>query len=229
MKKVLIAIALLTSVSSLSAKNFFTDNPNYIQYNVGKSFVEKGEKSLGEPLENIVGGDSVRHEIEFGKQVNGRKGIVSKVFLYAWKYDENKHNEIGLGMGFRQQTPKYYFWKIPVRFEYIAKVGLGSQSVKGDTLYTDTNVNVVNYVTGEGGETGRFKAKYDKDTSIVEMGLGVGFVINITKKIDLQANYTYLHHYTNYGYTVEGAPVATYISGTAQSNHTINVGLSYKF
>jgi len=225
MLKVIFSIILLTS-AIYAKENGSKPHNIYVTYTMGQSSVES-EKVLGsEPMSNIVGGDSVRQELEIGLNYKDR-GHRYQFFTYAWLNDEVKHNEKGLGIGLNYHMPELQ--SIPLRVLFTASSGIGYQSTEGQSITTATNVTNIGYVTGGSARTGSFQGKFTKDTYVIEMGLGIGLVYDITKSIYVSAGYKYLHKYYNFAYILNGASYGTALSGLVQSNHNLQLGLTYVF
>ena len=227
-KVLILATLLLTANCTLFAKTNWSQTPYYAEITQGYIFTEKSEKSIGEPLVNIVGGDTTRTELEIGKKVY-YKDRYYMPFLYGYINGKEQNNEWGGGLGLRVQSKPYTYRYFPkFRAEMIAKAGIGTQNVSGKTFTASTNATVLNYVFG-GQQSGSFKATYMKDTTIIEMGLGGNLVFNVSHNLDLKVGYTFVYKYVDYGYLIDGEPVGTYIAGASQSNHIFTTGLSYRF
>jgi len=228
-------IALL-SISALQAKNLTQAEKNlknsrwYTSYTVGQSFAESGDKILGEePLSNVVGGDSVRQELQVGLMfLKGGDRKRAAAFLYAWLNDNEKYYERGIGAGIIWETA-HISRRFPIRFSFSGQAGIGVQDNKGESFHTDTDVNTVSYVTsGSVGHAG-YTAKFTEDTNVVEMDLGIGMTYDFTKQLSAGVEYKYIHKYYDLEYIVNGASVGTSISGIVQSNHNLGLKISYIF
>lgn len=229
---ILISLILAASLSAKEADKLrFTNAPIYMDYSFGYVLTESGDLGLDEPMANIVGGDSLRHELEVGKHWKANEHVY-RMFLYGWLSGEEKNHEHGLGVGLKWQVPK--FKSVPLRLMISAKAGLGEQNVKGKEFKTETNSNPLNYVfsgmgAGHDLKRGDYSATFKEDTSVIEMGLGVGLVYDINKDLSFATEYTYLHHYYSYVYHVEGNTMGSALSGAVQSNHYFKASIAYKF
>ncbi len=203
----------------------------YVHIERGVALTEKGDLGLKEPMENIVGGDAIRTEVEVGwfvKEIKTNKQNSTRifVFLYGWEYDKAKWDEMGFGIGTKIQTRELN--NIPIRFQLKVATGFGWQDNNGEKFVADTNSNLITYTTNT-IKSGAYPAIFYKDTTVIEMNLGLALVYDINKNISLTGGYTYLHKYYNYGYILDNYPGSANISGSVQSGHYFNVGFDYRF
>ena len=227
MKKIFTIIALLFIV------NLYGDASNsqsyYTNISKGITFVEN-DYGLKEPLKNIVGGESQRLELEVGVAYKNAKvlGVDNKVFmfLYGWRYDKVKYNELGFGLGTKWQSTPLKI--IPLRLYFMASGGIGEQNNKGKEFFVETNSNAISYVTGN-VQHGYYKAKFTEDSYVIEFNIGTGVTIDITDNVSLNAGYQYQQRNYQYSYKIEGAGVNTHLSGVIQNGHTIKIGMDIMF
>ncbi len=227
MKKIFVILSLAAlAVSSLSASN----TNYYVEVKHGIAVTEAADKGLEEPMANIVGGDSIRTELEVGYFVKGNIKAFPKasklyVFGYGWKYDKEKYDEKGVGIGIKWQSGRGRETQ-DIYLQLKASSGFGWQENDGKEFVAETNSALISYVTNN-IKSGSFPATFYKTTTVFEINLGVDFIMKITEGMQLSAGYTYLHRYYNYGYSIEGGYAE--ISGSVQSGHYFNAGLSYNF
>lgn len=228
MKKTIIlslAVALFATTAS-------ADKPTnwYMNVTHGKVFVENGDLVLEEPINNIVGEDSMRTDIEVGLYAGNNffKQGRAFVYLYGWRHDEVKYNETGLGIGAKLQSKPRDILTIPIRMQLRASAGFGWQDNDGERFIADTDSNAATYAN-DTIQHGVFPATFTANTTVVEMNLGLGFTYDITRDIAIATEYVYHHKYYNFEYKVDGASMGTAISGTVQANHGFKVGVDYTF
>jgi len=224
MKKIILTSLILATALFAGNSAKFTNAPIYIDYSYGIVLTENGDLGGDEPMQNIVGGNSIRQELEIGKQIE-EKSHIYKIFLYGW-LNKKKNKERGLGIGAKWSPP--IMKNIPLKLLFTAKAGLGEQAVSGKTFIAETNSNTLTTVFG-GLQHGSFNATYLTDTTVIEMGLGMGLVYDISKDLSVSTEYTYLHHYYDYDYMIEGNQMSSHLSGVVQSNHYFKVSIAYKF
>ncbi len=198
----------------------------YVAYAIAQTSVESDKIFESEPMKNILGGNSIRQELEIGWNFQDN-GYRYQPFLYGWFNDKNKYNEKGAGVGLNFHTKEMQ--SIPIRILFTVAAGIGFQSNNGARVTTSTNVTNISYVTGGSIQTGTFEGTFQKDTEVIEINLGVGFVYDITQSIYFTTEYKYIQKYYNFHYVLDGATTGMALSGIEQSNHNFQIGLTYVF
>jgi len=258
MKKIILIMLLaLVVTNSLEARAPYGTKADLDEFlNMEKKFyfsyskaatISGDEKYLYEPMTNIVGANSVREEYKIGwiapgkgQGTNYNNVAIFAPFLYYYKYDENKNNEKGYGLGvqvfsklFRPPLLQNYI-NHGFRISFLASAGLGEQKVNGQTFSTDTNSDPIKFIfdgltdSGQDGiDYGDFKAVYVKDTSVFEINIALGIAYQITDYIFIQTEARMNTGYYSFSYAVEGNSVYSTGAGSEvttfyQSNFSIN-------
>jgi len=215
--------------TSLLATTF---NDTYVSAQISNVNVENKKFLNAEPLANIVGGDHKRltiylgvEEDNFGFDSSKKGDLKVCMFIYGALSDGDKNNEYVGGVGAKIESRK--FWnKIRLTSEF--KAGLGKQSVEGDKLNLQTNVNVGNYAYN-GYKTRNYTGTYTKDTQLVEFSIGIGLSYDLSESITIDTNYNYIQKNYDFSYLVDGFLLRTEGGGVVQDNHEFGVALNYKF
>jgi hypothetical protein len=209
--------ALAQSYSALSYHygSLTTENANVMQI-----------QSLGE----IVGGNSVYHQLRYGISTVDSADIgKSDIFIFAYNAPD-KNNEVGFGLGgiFSgspiNSTPKLT-WKLG------GEGGYGWQSVKGQSKTISTNINKFTFVTSSNGYD-RFKVPtkmtYEEDTQVLNLTLVTGLGYDITRQLRVEGDISYRAAYYQFAYRNQGSGILNALTAT-QDQWITTAGMTYRF
>jgi hypothetical protein len=198
-------------------------NRYFISAGVSFNFTEDTNILGYQPLSEIVGESGTQYNVKFGI-VNETYGM--RFYGYGWS-DPDKNNEIGLGFG--GDWGGYIFNSLPSVRSYVGgQIGFGYQPVKGEHTRISTSVNKLSYVTDNVVSTPT-NITYTKDTSVLNIGLVLGFNYYISADWDLDLAYVYTMSKYQFTYVTEEDSSISNNMSESQDSHGINVYLNYKF
>lgn len=244
-------VSMLLLVSSLSAFDDWDKRYQEKIANIGKAPVDNSwfmELSTGvttnegvklggvEPLDNIVGGSSMRSEIAIGLTTIDDSKITYQGAAYVWKNNQDKFGENGIGVQGRLKSPAYLNGL--VKFGLLAGAGYGWQPNEGDMTSISSNLTSINFVT-DSYQLGNYTAKFVEDTHVLEIELGIGVDVKLTESFSLFANTSYIRKYYDFSYdiyqagtletNIDGSNMNHTKSGVCQDNYSFDIGIAYKF
>lgn len=244
-------VSALLLVSSLSAfddwderyqknianiKSAPVENSWFMELSQGITTTEDVKLHGVEPLDNIVGGGSARTELVVGLTTVDDSKVTYQVAAYIWKNGQDKFGENGFGVQGRLKSPAYF--SNIVKFGFLAGAGYGWQPNEGETTSISSNLTSMNFVT-DSYQLGDYTAKFIEDTHVLEIKLGVGVDIKLTKSFNLFANSSYIRKYYDFSYDIyqggvsqtnmDGSNMNHTKSGVCQDTYSFDVGLAYKF
>lgn len=217
LKNKLIVVAFMSVTTILSANN-------YVGVTSSISTSEDVKLFDVQPAGEIVGSGGVYNEIKYG--FTSGQDNKSRVFGYVWN-NSRKNNEIGFGIGADLIAGTLFTPKLSYLIG--GAVGYGWQSVKGDTAKTSTNANKLTFVTVQNPVSVPTTITYQDDTAVLEIKLNLGVSYEISDDWTLDCVYSYRASNYQVSYINEDAPNVLNQMTLKQDNHSIGLGLNYKF
>jgi len=209
--------ALAQSYSALSYHygNLTTENANVMQI-----------QSLGE----IVGGNSVYHQLRYGISTVDSADIgKTDIFIFAYNAPD-KNNEVGFGLGATfsgspiDAVPKLT-WKVG------GEGGYGWQSVKGQSKTISTNMNKLAFIISSRGYDSfkvPTKMTYEEDTHVLNLTLVTGLGYDITRQLRVEGEFSYRAAYYQFAYRNQGSGILNALT-EMQDQWITTLGLTYRF
>ena len=135
-----------------------------------------------QPLDEIVGSGSNRVELKIGTIARfPDNNLEAKVYTYLWS-SPDKNSELGIGIG--GDLYGQYLKSVPrLGFFIGGQVGIGYQSVKGDTFQASSSVNKVTFISDK-AITDSTTAEYVENNYVLGIGLNVGTTYMISKNLN---------------------------------------------
>lgn len=214
MKKHFVSALFLGASLLAGDSSYFVGVKNSLQYAGDERYYDGAEK-----MSVTVGGDSKRLELTLGAAVE-KWDMLNKIFLYGWKNDANKYNEMGVGLGATAGVVVDDFV-----FSFGGKAGIGEQDSLGE-IFNTNGTSLTSYIFN--AKTTPSRARFTEDTTTLEIVLLLSSEYKVCDyfSVEVGADYTMTNY--SFGYELENGGFVE-LQGALMDNYNLSLGLNFYF
>jgi hypothetical protein len=184
-----------------------------------------------QPTNELIGDEMNIMKLGIGVTVEDPGAIFngSQFGIYG-TYSSDYETDISGGVDFTLAFDKLRFGGVFVPY-FGGGIGIGWRDDGGTEKHVSTSVNKYNYVSTEDLNTLKTPttAKFEEDTTYVQMGFSVGIMARLSENVDLKAGYVYHKKTYEVAYRLENSPEILNSLDIDQRYNGFQASLNIKF